>query len=95
MLCEKIDNFIRDRITVADRVIVNYGLQKIQDGDVILTYARFLYKIFFFNSSVLVTNSILFIKTKVIGCTGIIVRGSHKRNTIQSNRCGFKAKTRR
>ncbi|CAG8473223.1 3696_t:CDS:2 [Diversispora eburnea] len=40
LLCEKIDNFIRDRITVADRVIVEYGLQKIQDGDVILTYAR-------------------------------------------------------
>ncbi|EXX59216.1 Gcd2p [Rhizophagus irregularis DAOM 197198w] len=40
LLCEKIDNFIRDRITVADRVIVSYGLQKIQDGDVILTYAR-------------------------------------------------------
>ncbi|CAG8560314.1 7387_t:CDS:2, partial [Acaulospora colombiana] len=33
VLCEKIDNFIRDRITVADRVIVEYGLQKIQDGD--------------------------------------------------------------
>ncbi|KAF0463558.1 putative translation initiation factor eIF-2B subunit delta [Gigaspora margarita] len=40
LLCEKIDNFIRDSITVADRVIVEYGLQKIQDGDVILTYAR-------------------------------------------------------
>jgi translation initiation factor 2B subunit (eIF-2B alpha/beta/delta family) len=41
LLCGKIDNFIRDRITVADRVIVSYGLQKIQDGDVILTYARY------------------------------------------------------
>ncbi|CAG8563340.1 3995_t:CDS:2, partial [Funneliformis mosseae] len=40
LLCEKIDNFIRDRITFADRVIVDYGLQKIQDDDVILTYAR-------------------------------------------------------
>nr|CAG8470418.1 10477_t:CDS:2 [Entrophospora candida]CAG8494463.1 3975_t:CDS:2 [Entrophospora candida] len=39
-LCDKIDNFIRDRITVADTMIVEYGLQKIQDGDVILTYAR-------------------------------------------------------
>ncbi|CAJ0888061.1 22342_t:CDS:2 [Entrophospora sp. SA101] len=31
-LCDKIDNFIRDRITVADTMIVEYGLQKIQDG---------------------------------------------------------------
>jgi translation initiation factor eIF-2B subunit delta len=37
---EKIDNFIRDRITMADQVIMSLGLQKIQDGDVILTYAR-------------------------------------------------------
>ncbi|KAG9300102.1 hypothetical protein G9A89_000842 [Geosiphon pyriformis] len=40
LLCGKIDEFIRDRITVPDRMIVEYGLQKIQDGDVILTYAR-------------------------------------------------------
>ncbi|KAJ1991245.1 hypothetical protein H4R33_001446 [Dimargaris cristalligena] len=38
-LIEKIDEFIRDRITAADRLIVQYGLQKIQDGDVVLTYA--------------------------------------------------------
>ncbi|KAI9233080.1 MAG: hypothetical protein BYD32DRAFT_426795 [Podila humilis] len=37
---EKIDNFIRDRITMADQVITSLGLNKIQDGDVILTYAR-------------------------------------------------------
>ena len=40
LFLEKIDNFIRDRITVADQVIISLGLQKIQDGDVILTYAR-------------------------------------------------------
>ncbi|KAF9918792.1 hypothetical protein BX616_005602 [Lobosporangium transversale] len=40
LFLEKIDNFIRDRITVADQVITSFGLQKIQDGDVILTYAR-------------------------------------------------------
>ncbi|KAF9439020.1 hypothetical protein BGZ76_001472 [Entomortierella beljakovae] len=40
LFVEKIDNFIRDRITMADQVIANSGLQKIQDGDVILTYAR-------------------------------------------------------
>ncbi|KAI1315880.1 hypothetical protein EDD11_000256 [Mortierella claussenii] len=40
LFLEKIDNFIRDRITMADQVIANLGLQKIQDGDVILTYAR-------------------------------------------------------
>ncbi|KAG0373686.1 hypothetical protein BGX24_011379 [Mortierella sp. AD032] len=40
LFVEKIDNFIRDRITMADQVIISLGLQKIQDGDVILTYAR-------------------------------------------------------
>ncbi|KAG0267026.1 hypothetical protein BG011_009774 [Mortierella polycephala] len=40
LFMEKIDNFIRDRITMADQVITSLGLQKIQDGDVILTYAR-------------------------------------------------------
>ncbi|CAG8561293.1 13495_t:CDS:2, partial [Ambispora leptoticha] len=40
LLCKKIDDFIRDRITVSDQMIVEYGLQKIQDGDIILTYAR-------------------------------------------------------
>ncbi|KAK3829229.1 MAG: eukaryotic translation initiation factor 2B delta subunit [Benniella sp.] len=40
LFVEKIDNFIRDRITMADQVIMSLGLQKIQDGDVILTYAR-------------------------------------------------------
>ncbi|KAJ1922850.1 hypothetical protein IWQ60_006266 [Tieghemiomyces parasiticus] len=39
LLVEKIDEFIRDRITVADRLIVSYGVPKIQDGDVILTFA--------------------------------------------------------
>ncbi|KAJ1656859.1 hypothetical protein IWQ61_003642 [Dispira simplex] len=38
-LIEGIDEFIRERIIVADRVIVQYGLQKIQDGDVVLTYS--------------------------------------------------------
>ncbi|RUP44122.1 hypothetical protein BC936DRAFT_149907, partial [Jimgerdemannia flammicorona] len=39
-LVERIEHFIRDRITVADALIVQNGLQKIQNGDVILTYAR-------------------------------------------------------
>lgn len=40
MLCQKIDNYIRDRIIFADQVIQETAAQKIQDGDVILTYAR-------------------------------------------------------
>ncbi|ORX87627.1 IF-2B-domain-containing protein [Basidiobolus meristosporus CBS 931.73] len=39
LLIERIDQFIRDRITVADKMIIDFGLQKIQNGDVILTYA--------------------------------------------------------
>lgn len=38
-LCDFIDNFIREKITVADQVIANSAAQKIQDGDVIVTYA--------------------------------------------------------
>ncbi|KAI8356194.1 hypothetical protein BD560DRAFT_406809 [Blakeslea trispora] len=39
-LTERIGHFIRERITMADQLIVQNGLQKIQDGDVILTFAK-------------------------------------------------------
>ena len=39
-LCDAIDDFIRERITVADQVISSSAAEKISDGDVILTYAK-------------------------------------------------------
>ncbi|OCH95979.1 IF-2B-domain-containing protein [Obba rivulosa] len=39
-LCQKIDNYIRDRIIIADQVIEETAGNKIKDGDVVLTYAR-------------------------------------------------------
>ena len=39
-LCDGIDNFVRERITVADQVIAASAGEKIKDGDVILTYAK-------------------------------------------------------
>lgn len=39
-LCQTIDNYIRDRIIVADEVIEGLAGQKINDGDVVLTYAK-------------------------------------------------------
>ncbi|MCJ1309719.1 hypothetical protein MMC25_003379 [Agyrium rufum] len=39
-LCEAIDTFIRDRITVADQVLADIASEKIQHGDVILTFAK-------------------------------------------------------
>ncbi|KAF7721242.1 hypothetical protein EC973_005005 [Apophysomyces ossiformis] len=39
-LVERIEHFIRERITMADQLIVQNGLQKIHDGDVILTYGK-------------------------------------------------------
>ncbi|KAF8901651.1 initiation factor 2 subunit family-domain-containing protein [Gymnopilus junonius] len=39
-LCLKIDNYIRDRIIIADEVIEENAGNKIKDGDVILTYAK-------------------------------------------------------
>ncbi|KAB8225393.1 hypothetical protein BDV33DRAFT_164236 [Aspergillus novoparasiticus] len=38
-LCDFIDNFIREKITVADQVIATSAAEKIQDGDVIVTFA--------------------------------------------------------
>ncbi|TFK27009.1 translation initiation factor eIF2B delta subunit [Coprinopsis marcescibilis] len=40
LLCHKIDNYIRDRIIIADEVIQGSAGKKIKSGDVILTYAR-------------------------------------------------------
>ncbi|BGO97040.1 Translation initiation factor eIF-2B subunit delta [Rhodotorula toruloides] len=40
LLISKIDSFIRDRILLASRVIEQHAIEKINDGDVILTYAR-------------------------------------------------------
>ncbi|KAJ4187227.1 hypothetical protein NW755_007320 [Fusarium falciforme] len=40
LLCESIDNFIRERIALADYVIVKTAADMIADGDVILTYAH-------------------------------------------------------
>lgn len=39
-LCDAIDDFIRERITVAGQVISISAAEKISDGDVILTYAK-------------------------------------------------------
>lgn len=39
-LCESIDMFIRDRVTVADQVIADSAADKIRDGDVIMTFAK-------------------------------------------------------
>jgi len=39
-LCDEIDNYIRDRIIIADEVIQELAGNKIKDGDVILTFAR-------------------------------------------------------
>jgi len=39
-LCSAIDNFITEKITVADQVIARRAIEKIRNGDVILTYAK-------------------------------------------------------
>lgn len=39
-LCDAIDVFIRERISAAGQVIANTAQEKIQDGDVILTFAK-------------------------------------------------------
>lgn len=40
ILCEQIDAYIRERITYADEAISTYAITKIQNGDVILIYAK-------------------------------------------------------
>ncbi|KAF9055050.1 IF-2B-domain-containing protein [Hymenopellis radicata] len=39
-LCQTIDNYIRDRIIIADEVIQDLAGKKIKDGDVVLTFSR-------------------------------------------------------
>lgn len=39
-LCDSIDNFIREKITAADQLIATSAAEKIQDGDVVLTFAK-------------------------------------------------------
>jgi translation initiation factor 2B subunit (eIF-2B alpha/beta/delta family) len=39
-MVDKIQQFIQERILIADEIIAKYGASKIVDGDVILTYAR-------------------------------------------------------
>ncbi|ORZ20812.1 hypothetical protein BCR42DRAFT_347748 [Absidia repens] len=39
-LMERIEHFVRERITMADQLIVQNGLQKINDGEVILTFGK-------------------------------------------------------
>ena len=41
-LCGKIDSYIEERITAADQVIAQSAGLKIKDGDVLLTYARYV-----------------------------------------------------
>lgn len=41
-ICLWIDNYIRDRIIIADQVIQETAVKKIHNGDVILTYARYV-----------------------------------------------------
>ena len=40
LLLEKIDNYIREKITIADHAIVATAVEKIVDGDVIVTFAK-------------------------------------------------------
>lgn len=40
LLIEKIDNYIREKITIADQAIVATAVEKIVDGDVIVTFAK-------------------------------------------------------
>ena len=39
-LCDSIDVFISERVTLADQVIAETAAERIRDGDVILTYAK-------------------------------------------------------
>ena len=39
-LCDLIDTFVREKVIVADRVIANKVNDKIEDGDVIMTFAK-------------------------------------------------------
>ena len=39
-LCDSIDTYVREKVTVADQVIANKANDKIEDGDIIMTFAK-------------------------------------------------------
>ena len=39
-LCDSIDTYVREKVTVADQVIANKANDKIEDGDVVMTFAK-------------------------------------------------------
>lgn len=39
-LCDSIDTYVREKVTVADQVIANKANDKIEEGDVIMTFAK-------------------------------------------------------
>lgn len=39
-LCEAIDNYVQEKVTLADQVIAKKANEKIKDGDVVLTFAK-------------------------------------------------------
>lgn len=39
-LCDSIDTYIREKVTVAHQVIANKANEKIEDGDIIMTFAK-------------------------------------------------------
>jgi translation initiation factor eIF-2B subunit delta len=45
-ICDKIDQFIQERIAIADEIIIKHGVSKITNGDVILTYSRYTSNVF-------------------------------------------------
>ena len=40
LVLEAIDSFMRDRIVLADELIVDYGVKKIVDGETIMIFAK-------------------------------------------------------
>jgi translation initiation factor eIF-2B subunit delta len=40
LIVEAIDNYLKERIELADQVICSFATEKIKDGDTIVTYAR-------------------------------------------------------
>jgi translation initiation factor eIF-2B subunit delta len=40
----EIDRYLQERIIAADQLIATYAVSKINNGDVVLTYGRFIFK---------------------------------------------------
>lgn len=81
MVCQKIDNYISNRIIIASEVIQRNAGKKIKDGDVIMTYARLVLWRLMFNYQTQPKNLFLF-RSSAVEKTLLTAQAEGKRISV-------------